>query len=79
MTDGAAMTDARSRARRVIVEAKQDLRSRTANAFGRGAVVLANSDLRACDVVPQAARKVVGTALVREMAPTALAEPLPGA
>ena len=34
---------------------------------GLGALVLKSSDLRACYVLPEAARKGVGTALVREM------------
>jgi putative acetyltransferase len=34
---------------------------------GLGALVLANNELRACYVVPEAARKGVGTALVVEM------------
>lgn len=34
---------------------------------GLGALVIANSELRACYVVPEAARKGVGTALVRAM------------
>jgi putative acetyltransferase len=36
-------------------------------AVGLGAVVLAHSELRACYVVPEAARKGVGSALVREI------------
>ncbi len=36
-------------------------------AVGLGALVLAHSELRACYVVPEAARKGVGTALVREI------------
>jgi len=36
-------------------------------AVGLGVLVLARSELRACYVVPEAARKGVGTALVREI------------
>lgn len=43
---------------------------------GIGALVVARSELRACYVVPEAARRGVGTALVREMERLALAHGL---
>lgn len=43
---------------------------------GLGALVAANSELRACYVVPEAARRGVGTAIVREIERLALAQGL---
>jgi len=45
---------------------------------GIGALVVENSELRACYVVPEAARKGVGTALVREIERLARAHGLTG-
>ena len=42
-------------------------------AVGLGCLVVENSELRACYVVPEAARKGVGSALVREMERIAIA------
>ena len=45
-------------------------------AVGIGALVVADSELRACYVLPEAARRGVGAAIVREIERIALAEGL---
>ena len=47
-------------------------------AVGMGALVVADSELRACYVVPEAARMGVGSAIVREIERIAKAEGLTG-